>query len=128
MYNFVFWFFYKFFEWRKGFKSIFLSAAMVGLTVLIHLLLLYAVIRYFTNTTLGKLNGSYTDRKLLYSPFVIGIFLIVYFFYYRRKSEVVLNKKENDRFSRPINIFYIILILVVPLLLAILFTNKALNQ
>lgn len=127
MYNFVFWFFHKFFEWRKGFKSAFLASAMVGLTFIIHVLLAYALLRYFTGIHLGKVNGNYSDRKLLYSPFVIGIFLMTYFFYYKKKSQVILNKKENGNFSNPKNIFYILVILVIPLLLVIFFTNKALK-
>ncbi len=119
MYNFVFWFFYKFFEWRKDFKSVFLASVIVVLSFLIHLMLIYNVLRYFSGFGFDTMNRSYVDRKLILLPFVLVLFLIFYFGYYKFKSEHILEKYKSEKFSKPLNIIYILLILVVPLLIAI---------
>jgi hypothetical protein len=123
MYNFVFWYFYKFFEWRKDFKSVFLASAIVGLAIIIHVMLIYNLIKYFTGFSFGIMNGSYTDRKLIFLPFVLAVFLITYYSYYKTQSGYILEKNKLGKISSPLNIFYILLILVVPLLVAIKFNS-----
>lgn len=127
MYNFVFWFFYKFFEWRKGFKSSFLAAAMVGFAMEIHLALLYAIVRYFTGLSVGGLTGSYGQRRLILLPFAIAWCFIIYYIYYKKKAPDILEKYTNEHFSKTKNILFIILLLVVPLVVAIKLTNVALG-
>ena len=119
MYNFVFWFFYKFFEWRKDFTSVFLASATVALAFVIHLMLMYSLLRYFTGFSFDTMDRSYIDRKLILLPFVLALFLIFYFGYYKLKSESILEKYKSVIFFKPLNIMYILLILAVPLLIAI---------
>ena len=125
MYNFVFWFFYKFFEWRKGFKSFFLPAGMVGLAVLIHLGLAYSIVRYFTGFTVEFLSSSYGYNRLILLPIILFFFFCLYQLYYKKNAERILEKRRIDNFSQPRNILLIILVLVLPLLVSIRLTNIA---
>lgn len=128
MYNFVFWFFYKFFEWRKKFKSVFLASAVVGLAIIIHVMLLYNIVRFFTGFNFEMMYRSYDDRKIILLPFVLGLYLIIYFGYYKIKSEYILEKHKLKKISSPLNIIYIFLILAVPLLIAIKFNSMIFNK
>jgi hypothetical protein len=123
MYNFIFWFFYRFFEWRKGFQSVFLSSAMAGLAMLMHLLLGYCLLRYFGLIPISTFTETYTQRKLIILPFVLIFFVILYYGYYKNHAHNILEKRPREKFSRPVNILYMTLILVVPLLIAIRLTN-----
>ena len=123
MYNFVFWFFYRFFEWRKGFQSSFIAGAMVVFTLAIHLLLLYGIVRNFTGIAFPYFSGSYGQRKLMLLPLVVVLFFILYFGYYKKYGDKILSKYGDKKFSKPKNIIFIILLLVVPLIAAIKLTN-----
>jgi hypothetical protein len=125
MYNFIFWFFYKFFEWRKGFQSFFISGTMVAFAVIIHLLLLYNILRYFTGFTIPYFSGNYGQRKLILLPMVIVLFFMLYFGYYKNKGEGILLKYEGKKFSNSKNIIFIIFLLVVPLIIVIKLSNIA---
>lgn len=126
MYNFVFWFFYKYFEWKDNDSFSFIPAGIVALAIEMHVFLLYSFIRYFTGFGFGISKTSY--GKLFFIPFILVLWLFVYFIYYRDNANRILDNKKDQKFSTPRNILYIVLILVVPLLLVIFFTNKTLSN
>ena len=128
MYNFVFWFFYKYFEWKSKDDSTFIPATLVIFSFIIHLFLIYSIYRYGTHTNpLEWGTGlSYGQRKYLMFPFVILLFFLVWYFYYRKKSKAILSKFEGRKAFTVKNILLIILIMVVPLIIAIRFTNMSL--
>lgn len=128
MYNFVFWFFYKFYEWKDKDDSTLIPTAPAVITGLIHLFLLYSIYRFSTHTNpLEWGTGlSYGQRKYLMFPFVILLFFLVWYFYYRKKSKAILSKYEGKKPFTIRNILLIILIMVVPLIIAIRLTNMSL--
>ncbi|OQP64204.1 hypothetical protein A4R26_33735 [Niastella populi] len=128
MYNFVFWFFYKFFEWRKKFKSPFLPASMVGLTMIIHLGLIHAFLRYFTGFNIGVISNKYGYNRLILLPIVLLWFFLVYQLYYKKRSDEILKHYSESCFYSLKNILYIILVIVVPLIVAIWLTNLAVKK
>jgi len=128
MYNFVFWFFYKFFEWRKGFRSSFLSACMVGLAIIIHLGLIHSVLRYFTGFTIGVFTSRYGYNRLLLLPIILSCFFVVYQFYYRKRANDILKHYGEEQVFSIKNILYIVLIMAVPLIIAILLTNLSVKR
>ena len=128
MYNFIFWFFYRFFEWRKGFESTFLASAMVGLTILIHLGLIHSIIRYFTGFTIGVFSNSYGHNRLILLPLVILWFIVLYFIYYKKNSDKILQKRNANKFSEPKHIILTIVLMVLPLLIAIKLTNSVVSN
>lgn len=97
MYNFIFWFFYKYFEWKNKDDSKFIPATLVIFTIVIHLFLLYSIYRFWTHTNALEWGTglSYGQRKFLIFPFLI------------------------------LNILLIVLIMVVPLIIAIRLTNMS---
>jgi len=119
MYNFIFWFFYRFFEWRKGFQSSFLACAMVSLALVIHISLAYQVLSYFAGVKLPYLSGSYGQRRLILMPLVIILFFILYFIYFRRKAADILERYSGKSFSKPINIIFIALLLIFPIFIIV---------
>ena len=130
MYNFVFWFFYKYFEWKDKDDSTFIPSAVVILTFTFHLILLFSLLRHFTDISIdlipwGK-DLSYGQRKYLGMPFVMLLFFLVWYFYYRKKSKAILAKYEGKNPFTVKNILLIILIMIVPLIIAIRFTNMSL--
>lgn len=127
MYNFLFWFFYKFFEWRKGFKSTFLSASMVGLAIIVHLGLLHAILRYLTGFNIGVFSNHYGYNRLILLPIVITWFFIMFQVYKRISNDILrrYNEKYNLNFKTT---FYVALILIVPLIISIWLTNLAVEK
>lgn len=128
MYNFIFWFFYKYFEWKNKDESNFIPSALVVFTLSIHLFLVYSLVRFFTgiNYLSFKTTLSYGERKFLLLPFVLLIFFVVWYFYYKPRTSIILeNYKEKKPFTIR-NYFYLFLIIILPLILAIQFTNSSL--
>ncbi len=127
MYNFIFWFFYKFHQWRDKYDSVSLPSGAVMVTLIIHIGLVYSVFRFFYQSNpLGWGNDlSYGQRKYLMFPFGI-LFLFLVYFYYRRKSKAILAKYEGKKPFTIKNILLIVLIMVVPLIIAIRLTNMSL--
>ena len=127
MYNFVFWFFYKYFEWRKGFRSPSTAATMVGLTITVHLTFLYSLLRYISGFSIGSFGNwySYGQRKLMLLPLALLLYYLVYLFYYKKKTTSILEKYADEKFSAARNIFVVVCLLVVPLVGTIILTKLA---
>ena len=126
MYIFVYWFFYKFFLWRKGFESSFLASSMAGLTLIFHLTFLYSVIRYLTGwaITLPLERYSYGIRKLILLPFVFLFFFALDQLYFKRRQKLIFSKYQLMKPFSKKNILITISVLVIPLLLTIFLSQK----
>jgi len=128
MYNFIFWFFYKFFEWRDKYKSPFLSSAMVGLVIVIHLSVIYSVIRYLSGYTVGMPSDKYAYNKLILLPFVILLFFFIYKFYYKKREQEILTRFGDRNAFSVRNILIVVFVIVVPLMIAIRLTNLSVSH
>lgn len=117
MYNFVFWFFYKYFEWRKRFRSAFVATSMVGVTMTIHLALINTILRSLGLYKVKPWEGPHSIRKYLLIFAAIIFFLLLYLLYYKNNSKAILEKHQDEKFSDVKNIIKIILILVVPMVI-----------
>ena len=128
MYNFVFWFFYKHFEWKNKDDSTLIPAMLVLLSIVIHLAFVYSIYRYSTHTNPLEWGTelTYGQRKLIMFPFAILLFFLVWYFYYRKRSKTIISKYEGKKPFTIKNILLIILIMVVPLIIAIRLTNMSL--
>ena len=127
MYTFVYWFFYKFFIWRKGFESSFIASSMVGLAIIFHLIFLYSVIRYVTGQaiTLGLDQYAYGIRRLILLPFVFLFFLAIDQLYFRKSQKLIFAKYQLMKPFSKKNIIVIVSVLVVPLVIGILLLQGA---
>ena len=124
MYNFVFWFFYKFFEWRKRFKSIFVAASIVGVTIIVHLVLVYSIIRNITGLKIQPFQGSYGSRKYVLMGIALVFFFFIYLVYSKANAKEILKKYQGNRFSNLKNVFLIIVILILPLVIVLLLNSS----
>ena len=126
MYRFVYWFFYKYFIWKKGFESSFLASSMVGLTFIFHLILILSIIMYTTGwKILEFLQGfNYSTRKLIMIPFTFLFFWFIDLIYFKRKKQVILGDYEKMNPFSIKSISSIILLLIMPLILGIWLFNR----
>lgn len=92
MYDFIYWFSFKFFDWRKGFKSSSLSSAMGRLSIASHFLFIHSIVRYFTGWNLGTFSNNYTINKLILLPLAFCFFFIIDKFFYSARKEKILKK------------------------------------
>lgn len=128
MYNFIFWFFYRFNESKNGFKSVSSAAWVVGIAIIIHLSLIHSITRYFTGFTIGTFSEKYAYNKLVLLPFVILFCASLYWFYYKKRGDEILSKYENKSFSTPRNILLILAFMVIPVITLIILTNSAIGR
>lgn len=128
MYNLVFWFFYRYFEKYKGYKSPFLSAAAVVTALIIHLGLIHSIIRYFTGFNIGTFSTDYTTNKFILLPIVFLAFFICFKLYYQSRTRVILEKYENKNPFSLTNILLILIIMVVPIIAIAVLTNMAVRK
>lgn len=125
MYNFIFYFFYKYFESRKDFSPRFSALCAVAGTQFIHSFFIVTAIKHFfkINILPTAFSQSYMINKLYWGP-ILAIWLLFVFFYYR-KDRVVHILEERDKLGEKVftfkNIATIILAIGVPLILGIMF-------
>jgi hypothetical protein len=127
MYNFIFWFFYKYFEWRDKDKSPLLGASVVGFTVTIHFFALYSITRYFYGRTIAIFSKNYAYNKLLMLPFALLFFFLLYILHYKKKADEILEKFSERKPFTVKNIILVVVVIVVPLIFGIKMTNLAIK-
>ncbi|MBO9633952.1 MAG: hypothetical protein J7578_12620 [Chitinophagaceae bacterium] len=127
MYNFIFWFFYCYFKWKKGFESISTAAAIVGLAMVLHVLFLYTLIRFLTGFSIGTIGDAlgYGQRKFILLPFVLLFQYLVYLLYYKKRGVFILEMNKGKKFSDLKNTLAAGCLIVIPLIGIIVFTKLA---
>jgi uncharacterized membrane protein len=120
MYDFLFWYFYRFLEWRKGFRSSFVAANLVCVTAIIHLLCAYSIVRFLTGRSFHFGSGTYGYTKLMWMIIVTVISAFVYLSYYKNKADAILRRYEGRCIFHRANVLRILAIFLVPLLVAII--------
>lgn len=128
MYNFIFAYFYKFYEWRKGFQSISISSLMVALSIVIHLGFIHSIVRYSTGFNIGKMSESHVLNKLAMFLFLFSLVYILYSFYYKRNATNVLLQYKDLKISSLPKITLVLIIMLVPLVLGAILTNLAVKK
>lgn len=119
MYKFVYWFFYEFFIWRKGFESSFVASSIVGLAIVLHLVLIYSLVKQFTGWTVTPflVNFEYGVRKWVMILSILPLFFALDFLYFRRRKDAILDEyREQEPFSTK-NIAFILLLMLMPLVM-----------
>ena len=120
MYHFIFNFFYRY---HKGGSNGRITAALaVALTLFVHIFLLSMFILHFTGYNIwGKpLSSDYFTNKLYLMPFALVYGLLFVLYYNPKRSLAVINKWPEDyKYFSIKNIFWVILIAIVPLVAAV---------
>jgi len=119
MYHFIYWFFYKYFIWRKSFRSSIVASSTVGLAIAIHILLVLSIIKVFTGWTIKSFltNYEYGARKWIMILMILPLFFGLDFFYFRKRKDEILNKYVAQNPFTTKHIALIFLIMLVPLIL-----------
>jgi hypothetical protein len=128
MYNFIFSFFYRYFNKRNDLTPRFSAALAVALTVFFHLFLFANLITFFTDINLaGKpFSQDYSINKLYLMPFGIVYVYSFVFFYNRKRAMAILSKyPTNYKWISVKNILLILLIMIMPFLLGIQFLQHS---
>jgi glucan phosphoethanolaminetransferase (alkaline phosphatase superfamily) len=125
MYDFIYYIVYKQ-QIEKG-KSLGFSryngCLIVGLTLIIHLLLIFSILKtiflnWFTNH-IGKVN-----QGILFL-FVLLVFGSVFYYYNARVTEKILKRYSQDvEPMKMLTYFKIIIIIFVPLIIGIIFSSR----
>ena len=129
MYNFIFYYFYRYFESKKDFSPRFSALCAVAGAQYIHAFFLVTAIKHTfkINILPTAFSHSYIINKLYWMP-ILAIWLLFTYFYYR-KDRVVHILEERDKLGEKVftfkNIAIIILVIGVPLILGIMFIKKS---
>lgn len=124
MYDFLFWFTLKFYEHRDKDDSSFIPALTVTVAFLIHIGMIYTIVRYYTGYNFDWANGPWGIREkflIMSGMFLLGI--IVWLIFYRKRKEAILKCYENSYAFRFINYVFVFLMLVAPVLVGAIFAE-----
>jgi len=121
IYNFIYSFFYNFWE-KRGNDGRIVGAAHVLFSLIIHVLLIAEIIRNITGFNIISLPnyGQYGINKTMYFFFAISLWVGLWFFYNRERTKRLLkdyHQKYGETGSK--NNVKILLYFVVPIILLI---------
>ena len=125
MYDFIFYFFFRYFLSRNSSIPRYNAVLTVFLTVVIHLFCFLSVVKHYTQLHLPRFSEDYFTNKLLSMPFVLLLILFFQLAYNKNKTDRILNsrKSSGEIFSLQ-NLVLVFIIEVVPLLTGIFFLRK----
>lgn len=125
MYNYVFWFFYKYFEWKDKDDSTFIPTTLVVLCFCIHVFLGYSIYRVATHSNLleWQTQLKYGQNKYVLILFIVIIMVIIWLLYYKKRATMIIGHYKDKKPFTVKSIFIITLIMIVPLVIAVLLTN-----
>ena len=121
IYNFIYIFFYKFWE-KRGNDGRIVGAAHVLFSILIHFLLIAEIIRDITGFNIISLPnfGEYGINKTMYFFLAVPLWIGLWFFYSRERTKRLLkdyHQKYGETGSK--STLKILLYFVIPILLLI---------
>jgi len=120
MYNFVYYFFYRYFKDKGNDTYKFMASSSVFLTVLFHFITILRIIEISFKVVLPRyvFYKDYLNNKMAYFPVVFILIFVFYFFYNKKRVDHIVNTypKDFDIYSVK-SIVKILLICLLPLLL-----------
>jgi len=123
MYNFVFYFFYKYFEKTGDSIPQYRAILAVSTTIGFHVFCIVSIVKYLFEFNIPRIDEKYLLNKLYLMPLALLLILLVYLYYNKiRIDKIIESKVKNiDNVFSYKNIFLIILIIGVPLIIGIMF-------
>lgn len=124
MYSFIYFYFYKYFQW-KG-ESDPKDAAIYGVmtAVFFHLFFIVTIVNYFFQSNILELAFVKGQSKYIFLPLVILIMVVIHRVYKNKAEKIIEKYKERENFFNWLNSLSVILIVVGPLCLGIYFLNN----
>ena len=125
MYNFVFWFLYKYYE-RKGSKSRRGPAWLVVTVIWIHLMVIIEAVEKITGVDPLKYFRltTFLDNKINLCLVIITSMMLSYNVYYKKKADRIFEKYEKVNPFSVRNILLFFIIVFVPLFFALILDIK----
>ncbi len=125
MYDFIYFIIYQQ-QIEKG-KSLgfarYNGCLIVGLTVIIHLMLLFSILKTIFSDWFTHHLGKVSEGTNLF--FTIAIFCLVFYYYNARKTKRVMNKYAGKVKQKKIfNLLKITVIIFIPLMIEIMLARK----
>jgi len=123
MYNFIYYFFYQFFVWKKDNdpKDSALYALMVA--IFFHGFFLLILFNHLTDTNILASAFGKNHSKFFWIPFVAAIMFLIHRVF-KRKSEAILAKYRNRELLTAKHVLLVLAILIGPLIIGIQLLNK----
>jgi hypothetical protein len=135
MYNFVFYFIYKY-ELKKDnsfFLARYFASFVIAIVLAIHFGFIYCLLRlilcYFWQISIARSSTQISViDNLKYYAAIITIVIIIFKYYTKARIEKIVTKYQNlERFYTPYNIVRFFLIFLAPLIGAIILENKSVS-
>ena len=129
MYDFIFYFFYKYFQRTNDSIPRYRAILAVATAVGFHLFCVISIIKYFTDLNISRFHPGYLQNKLFFTPFILALILVIYFRYNKSRTDLILRNKEKEGKAvfNVKNIILVFVIIVMPLIIGILFINVVLR-
>ena len=129
IYNFIYCFFYNYWEKRATDGRV-VGSAFIVFTLLIHFLFIAELIQSIAGIQLFSIKsfGTYAENKAIYFLFCIPFWIIIALFYNRKRTKRLL-KIYNPKYSASGNknilrvVFYIFLPMILLIILSVLRRN-----
>ena len=120
MYNFIFYFFYKYFEKTRDSTPKYRAILTVAVTIGFHLFFIISIVKYVFDITIPRFDESYFFNKLYMMPFALLLILFIYLYYNQNRINKILGHYNNEEkvFTFK-NVATIIFVIIVPLILGI---------
>ena len=117
MYNFIFWFFYRFWE-KRGNDGRIIGAAHVLFSLLVHIGLIMEVVHWVWHYKVMNFpdQGTYGRNKSVLFFLMVPIWIILWFYFNRARTNRLLTLYDTKYKEKSLQIsLYIILFFILPL-------------
>jgi hypothetical protein len=124
MYHFIYWYFYKYFT-SRGRRSSSLATYMVGFAFIMHVGLLYTVIRKLTGWSVDYplKKYEYGIRKYVLILMAVLLFELANLIYFKKRRLKILTNYNGQTIKEPKNIALMLLALPLPVVLVFWLLN-----
>jgi hypothetical protein len=123
MYNFIFYFFYKYFQTTNDLTPRFRAILAVAISIGFHLFCLVSILKYLLNFTIVRFDERYLINKFYLMPFALLFILLVYLSFNKKRTDEII-KLEDDKGKNMLTLKYIVSIIMIisfPVILGIMF-------
>jgi len=122
MYNFIYYFFFQFFSWKKDNDPKDSALYGVMLAFFCHGFFVVTTINFITESNFLASGFGKNSHKFYAAPFIIAIMFFVHRIF-KKKSERIIEKYKGKKMLTATNILFAVLLIIVPLILGIQFLN-----
>lgn len=123
MYDYIYLFFYKFFEWKNDNEPKDSAIYGIMITIFFHLFFLYTAFSYFTNLNPLAIAFGTDNSKFFWIPLVVVLMFLIHRIFKRRADKILTSENLNKELLTFKNIITVVLLVFGPLFLGIQFLN-----